>query len=195
MLRYEATVITTNRRFIKHGVSNQRMKKNLLLVMAFLLLIFVVAGCSKGQKGQVIIDKGTVSPGITTFIATQDAPCTDQQGRPVIRLFSTSWCPHCQWIKSTYTKVVNEYAAQGKITAYLWETDLDDDLLTEEKDSIPSSEQAVYKKYNPEESIPTFIFGCKYMRIGNGYELQKDLAAEEAEFRAVIDKLLEEAKP
>ena len=47
-----------------------------------------------------------------------------------------------------------------------------------------------FKKYNPKGSIPTFVFGCKYVRVGNGYERDDDLASEAAEFRAVIEDLI-----
>jgi hypothetical protein len=46
---------------------------------------------------------------------------------------------------------------------------------------------------NPNGTIPTFIFGCKYYRIGAGYEAQKDLEAEKREFRQIIDKLIVDA--
>ena len=48
----------------------------------------------------------------------------------------------------------------------------------------------VYEQFNPRGTIPTFVFGGKYYRIGTGYEKQGDLLAEEREFRAVIDSLL-----
>jgi len=36
-------------------------------------------------------------------------------------------------------------------------------------------------------TVPTYVFGCKYVRIGNAYET---LGEEKAEFRRVIEKLL-----
>lgn len=117
-----------------------------------------------------------------------------QDGKPVIRLFSTTWCPHCVWVKETFDKVAKEYVDAGKIVAHHWEVDTQDDTLTEEVETeVPASEMAVYREFNPGGSIPTFIFGGRYHRVGNGYENEDDLAAEEAEFRAVIEILLEEA--
>lgn len=114
-------------------------------------------------------------------------------GKPVIRLFSTTWCPHCQWISETYDSVVQEYVAEGKIVAYHWELDTEDNTLTPEKEiGVPSTERAVFEKFSPNGGVPTFVFGGRYHRVGNGYERQDDLAAEEAEFRAVIEALLEE---
>lgn len=127
-------------------------------------------------------------------------------GKPVIRLFTTTWCPHCTWIKETYDGVVKEYVDAGKIVAYHWEIDTGDDTLTEEIESeIPSTEDAVYRKFNPRGSIPTFVFGGKYYRVGNGFEGPGDtanptseqslanLAKEAAGFRAAIEALIEEA--
>jgi thiol-disulfide isomerase/thioredoxin len=170
------------------------MMRKRMYILLFLAVLLILGGCGTKGTGQVIIEKGGSKAGIQTFAPTGDAVCTDMQGRPIIRMFSTSWCPHCKWVKPTYAKVVGEYMDQGKITAHLWEVDKNDNLLTKEKDAVPSTEQAIFQKYNSEQSIPTFVFGCSYLRIGNGYENQGDEAAEEAEFRAVIDKLIAETQ-
>lgn len=130
-----------------------------------------------------------------------------QDGKPVIRLFSTTWCPHCIWVKPIFDKVAKEYVAAGKIVAYHWEVDTKDDTLTEAVETaVPETEMAVYAQFNPGGSIPTFVLGGKYYRVGNGFEGSGDtanptsaqslanLAKQEAAFRAVIDKLIEEAK-
>lgn len=127
---------------------------------------------------------------ITTFEDSGDEVCMED-GKPIIRLFSTTWCPHCKWVSSTFDNVVKEYADKGQIVAYHWELDKGEDLLTAEiENGIPESEVNIYKKYNPDGGVPTFVFGCKYIRVGNGYESQDDLAAEQAEFRAVIEELV-----
>jgi len=118
--------------------------------------------------------------------------CTDE-GKPIIRLFSTSWCPHCKWIKETFESIVQEYIDDGKIVAYHWELDEGDDTLTpEEETEVPKTERAIYRDFNSKGSIPTFVFGCKYYRVGNGYEKQNKLENEAQEFRQVIDALLKE---
>jgi thiol-disulfide isomerase/thioredoxin len=118
-----------------------------------------------------------------------------QDGKPVIRLFSTTWCPHCVWVKPVFDRIAKEYVDAGKIVAYHWEIDTFDNTLTEAVETVvPETEMAVYAHFNPGGSIPTFILGGKYYRVGNGFEAQSDLVKEEAAFRAVIDKLIEEAK-
>ncbi len=57
---------------------------------------------------------------------------------------------------------------------------------------VPDSERAIFKEFNPKNSVPTFVFGCKYYRVGNGYERADDLDAEVKELKAVIDALLQE---
>lgn len=127
---------------------------------------------------------------ITTFQTTNGTVCKEG-GKPVIRLFSTTWCPHCNWIQSTFDSVVSEYVSAGKIAAYHWELDTGDNTLTSATEtSVPQSEMQVYQTFNPRGSIPTFVFGCKYYRVGNGHERENNLTAEEAEFRAVIETLL-----
>jgi len=125
-----------------------------------------------------------------TFSVTDNDIC-EQDGKPVIRMLSTTWCPHCNWIKSTFDKVVKEYADSGKIVAYHWQLDSEDNTLTDGIESkVPKSEIEIFNQFNPRNSVPTFIFGCKYYRIGNGYEENNDLASEEREFMNIIEILI-----
>jgi|GEM_PF-855033 len=131
---------------------------------------------------------------VGSFIDTGKPICKDGN-KPIVRLFSTTWCPHCSWIKDTFDKVVSEYVKAGKIIAYHWEFDTNDNTLTPEKEtSIPVGEEAVYNEFNPGGSIPTFVFGCRYYRIGNAYERENEagLPQEEQEFKDLIDKMLTE---
>jgi len=164
-----------------------KMKKLILIII--LIFIFLITGCKK-ESGRVSITSYSVLNNAVSFIETDNEVCK-QDDKPIIRLFATSWCPHCQWIKDTYIKVVNDYVNQKKIVAYYWEVDKNDDLLTKEKeDKISESELEIFKEFNPRQSIPTFVFGCKYYRIGNAHEAQNDLASEESEFRSIIDRLI-----
>ncbi|MEK7653096.1 MAG: thioredoxin family protein [Patescibacteria group bacterium] len=129
--------------------------------------------------------------GVKTFSAKKGATICQEDGKPVIYLFSTTWCPHCQWISDTFDATVKKYVDEGKIVAYHWELDTNDNTLTSAKETqIPAEATAIYQEFNPQGSIPTFVFGCKYFRVGNGYEQQQDLAAEKAEFEAAINDLL-----
>ena len=131
-----------------------------------------------------------VTADITTFSETNDELC-EEDGKPIVRMYSTSWCPHCNWVKETFDNVAQEYADLGKITISHWQLDTGDDELTSETEaSVPREEIELFQKYNPDGYVPVFVFGCKYYRIGNGYESENNLAAEEAEFRAVIHSLI-----
>ncbi len=167
--------------------------KNVVVLFIMVSLLFII-GCATSER-----EPGTLSleverePGELTFEETGDPLCT-YEGKPIVRKFATTWCPHCLWIEKTYTDVVNEYVDQGKIQAYLWEINTGDNALTDYVEAhVPAEELAIYEKYNPKKTIPTFVFGCQYVRIGNGYETQGDLAAEEAEFREIIELLLANA--
>jgi len=84
----------------------------------------------------------------------------------------------------------------GKIAAYHWDVDIGNNQFTPAKESsIPSEEVELLKRVNPDLSVPTYVFGCKYWRVGNPYETANDLDAEAAEFKAVIEKLLTEVSP
>ena len=163
-------------------------------VMVVAIGVVTYTGMFLGGQNPPVSGNNT-NPEIKTF-SLVDGPVETIDGKPVIRLFSTTWCPHCVWIKDTYDRVAKEYMDAGKIVAYHWEMDTGDNTLTPEVEtSVPASEQAVFQKFNPNNSIPTFVFGGKYWRIGNGYERNQTngLELEEKEFRAVIDELIKEA--
>jgi len=169
------------------------MTKKILFFL--FLFLFVISSCTgkTTEKKIITINKAiTQEPG-DTFLIKEDATICTEEGKPIIRKFATTWCPHCRWVKESYVKVVNEYSTQGKITAHLWYMDTGDDGLTKKAEIIvPQKEKEIFNQFNPKNSIPTFIFGCKYYRVGNAFEQQNNHAAEEAEFRAIIDKLIEE---
>lgn len=179
-----------------------------LMAIIFLAAIFVVYFTS-GDK--IALNKAKTPPADAPSQETQpevseieskikgqvgtfyevDMPICKDGNKPIIRMFSTSWCSHCQWAKPAFEAVAKEY--QGKIVAHNWELDINDDTLTAAKETmVPDEESAVYAEYNPDGSIPTFVFGCKYFRVGTGNEQTKDLEAEKKEFRQLIDSLLKE---
>ena len=136
-------------------------------------------------------DNSNSGTSIKTFTDNGNDICVDDDGKPIIRLFTSSTCPHCQWIGDTFDNTVKEYIDNGEITAYHWDLTSGDNLLTEEVEEVPESEMEIFNDGN-QGYVPYFVFGCKYTRIGNGYEQQDDLDAEANEFKAVIDKLLAE---
>ena len=118
---------------------------------------------------------------------TTDEICMED-GKPIIRLFSTTTCPHCNWIKEEFDSVVEEYVDKGLMKGYHWQLDSGDNTLTAEVEAkIPKNELEVFKKYNPGSTVPTFVFGCKYYRIGNAYD---DLELEKEEFKKIINELV-----
>lgn len=137
------------------------------------------------------VQQEMVQPSGMTFSETDDEICTED-GKPIIRLFSTTTCPHCKWISETYENTVMDYVNEGLIVARHWEFDTRDDTLTlDVEGEIPEEELLAYEKFST-GAVPTFVFGCKYGRLGNGYERQNDLVAEEAEFRKIIEELIAE---
>ncbi|MFH1721079.1 MAG: thioredoxin family protein [Candidatus Altiarchaeota archaeon] len=159
----------------------------------------VAASSISQEQAAVISEEGPVQetepertfPEMHSFTLTVDPICTED-GKPIVRLFSTTWCPHCKWVKDTFDQTVTEYAKEGKIIARHWEVDINDDSLTEEKEGeIPQYELDIFLKANPRRSIPTFVFGCKYVRVGNAFERQNDLKAEKELFKQVIEELLQ----
>jgi hypothetical protein len=155
------------------------MKRNALLTAA----VAVVVLFAFGSTGLFI------DPGSPQGICTED-------GRPVVRLYSATSCPRSGWIRETFDGVAGEYMDRGEIVAHHWELDVADDTLTGAAEgSVPAGEVRVYEQFSPEHFVPAFVFGCKYYRIGNGYESEDDLEAEEKEFREIIDSMLQGREP
>jgi len=140
------------------------------------------------NEPEELVDLGDIDA--PTFVYTRDKVCRDG-GKPIIMLFSATGNSHCEWIADTYDSVAREYMNNGKIVAYHWQADTGDNTLTPNRETaISEVEDAFYTKYSPERAVPTFVFGCSFMRTGNGYEMQNDTKAEEDEFRTIIDALL-----
>lgn len=128
---------------------------------------------------------------ITTFRDIGTDICLED-GKPVIRLFSTTRCPHCTWVRDTFDSVAKEYADKGLIVAYHWELDTGDNTITPEIErEVPDSEVGIFRSFSG-GYVPAYSMGCRYVRVGNGHE-NEGLEAEEAEFRAVIEMLTESA--
>jgi thiol-disulfide isomerase/thioredoxin len=168
----------------------------IIIVLAAAILIFssyAITGFLTVQPDTGDVDQPGSDWTITTF--TDEGKGIELiDGKPVIRMFSTTWCSHCQWAGPVYDEVVKEYVDAGKIVAYHWQLDTNDNTLTDEIESeIPESELAVYKEFNPRGSIPTYVFGGTYKRIGNGFERTGDLESEKNEFRAVIEQVIRDA--
>ncbi len=125
---------------------------------------------------------------LASFSITNRNICYEN-GLPIIRVYCTSTSPHCNWIKPAFMKIAKAY--KGKVEARFWYLDTGDDLMTEQKESkLPIEEKELYYQFNPNRTVPTFIFGCKFYRVGNIYEGDNELTKEEADFRAVIEALL-----
>lgn len=125
----------------------------------------------------------------STFLDSGQDICSDENGKPYVILFSTTWCPHCEWISETFESLQTSYG--HLVNVQHWELDLGDDTLTSQvEEEIDPNMRAMFDQFNPEGSIPTYVFGCKYYRIGNGYEREDDLNAELDDFKLIIEKLL-----
>ncbi len=149
---------------------------------------------TENQQPNQPVEKSSQGPKIIntvgTFFEVDRAICKEGK-KPIIYMFSTSWCPHCSWSKPAFESAVKDYLKAGKIVAYNWDLETNDNSLTSaEEKEVPTKDLQVYREFNPNGSIPTFVFGCRYFRIGTGHERENDLAAEEKEFKEIIEKLL-----
>lgn len=165
-----------------------------LLVSFAIILSFNNAGTwnkeilGKTTKTNSSISLGGASDGkLGTYTKYKNEICTED-GKPIVFMFSATWCPHCEWIEGEFTNWADQ---QDDLIVYKYEIDTNDDSLTPEIETkIPDEHMDVYRHFNPQGSIPTFVFGCQYSRIGNGYESTDDLEAEVEEFNILKDEIL-----
>ena len=185
----------------------------LLLVMVIGFMTIVATGGGGGGGGgsdsssddsddsddsaDSTIDPYEIVPStITTFDYVDDGDICMEDGKPVIRMYSSSTCPYCAWDAGAFNPVVERYVDDGLIVAHHWEiwnlnTGAGDDLLTDEiENTIPESELEIFETFDPEYLTPYFVFGCKYTRTGAA-RYSYGLNAEAAEFMAVIEELLD----
>src|SRR5690606_21162878 len=82
-----------------------------------------------------------------TFTEYDNGLCTEN-GKPVVFMFSATWCPHCQWVGDTFNSWAKE---QKDVVVYRYEVDTDENPLTGEK-GIPDEHMNIYKEFNPNQS-------------------------------------------
>lgn len=146
---------------------------------------------SAGQATSLPENEPVSDPTFETFLDTGLDICTNGEGRPLIYLFTSPTCPHCRWGGGIYDFIVRYYTSNGLIEAHHYDLLSGDDLLTEETESeIPEDKMEIYRNGNPKDLVPYYNFGCKFDRVGNGYEKDDDLAAEGEEMRRVMDFLV-----
>ena len=120
---------------------------------------------------------------LRSFEETNDEVC--DQEKPIIRLYTTSFCEVCSESAKVFENLVKEFVNDGSIKAFHWSLDTGDDLLTSKKENgVPKEEVVLFKKYSPNNLVPTVVLGCKYKRVGKfGIE-------EQDEFNAILKTLI-----
>jgi len=136
----------------------------------------------------------TLNPLIRTFTDNGGEICR-VDGKPVVRMYSKTACHNCEWSIPIFDKVALEYAGKCLIAAHRWVFDRNDDALTESVENrMPDLEYDVFfeDSGNPSKTVPYFNFGCRFTRVGNGYQVRDTPRQEEAEYRAVIEQLIQD---
>ena len=120
---------------------------------------------------------------LKTFEETNDEVCSEE--KPIIRLYTTSFCEVCKESGRMFQDLVTNFMIDGSIQARHWSLDTGDNLLTLKKENgVPKEEVAIFKKYSPNNHVPTVVLGCKYKHVGKfGIE-------QEDEFKAIIKTLV-----
>ena len=166
------------------------MDKHTKTIIGIVAVVAVIGIAAVWMTASSIAAEIDSSDGIGTFYDNGNE-IELLNGKPVIRMFSTTWCPHCKWVTPAFEEVAAEYESQ--IVAMHWELDIGDNTLTPEYEGgIPVSESELFKQTSPGGGVPAFLFGGKYVRGGTAFEGEDNLEKEKEDFRKVIDALLEE---
>lgn len=120
---------------------------------------------------------------LKSFEATGDELCDIE--KPLMRLYTTSWCETCNSTGMIFKNLTKRYAEEGSISTFHWVLDTGDNLLTSKKENgIPEKEVLLFKKYSPDNLVPTIVAGCKYKMIGSFS------SGDEEEFKAILTELI-----
>jgi hypothetical protein len=118
------------------------------------------------------------------FKENSDEICTEEE-KPVIRVYTSSNCDKCAEVKPSLEAALDNY----DVVLYEWELDTGDNLATSDKETgLTKSELDILKRYNPKGALPTYVFGCKYVRTGNAFETV-DLNKEQEAFEEILAEL------
>lgn len=159
-----------------------KIGSNVLLLVAIVLMMPLKTAAADSFDGA----------SFPTFDKTGLEACTSDDGKPVLFLFSSTSCSHCEWAGEVFDFIAQYYMASGLVEAHHYDVKSGDDLLTEEVETqIPPAHLQIKEHGDPKGLVPYYNFSCKYERLGNGYEKDDDLAAEGAEMRQVIDTLVQ----
>ncbi len=120
---------------------------------------------------------------LRSFEETGDEICGEE--KPIVKLYTTSFCEVCKESGRLFQDSVINLIVDGSVQAQHWSLDTGDNLLTIKKEKgVPEKEAELFKKYSPNNLVPTVVLGCKYKHVGNfGIE-------EQDEFNAILKILV-----
>ncbi len=129
-------------------------------------------------------------PYLETFGPTGNTPCL-ADGLPIVRMYVKNGCEHCEWAGATFDRVAAEYVAKGKLRAHHWDFGTGDDKLSEVVETeVPKAEARLFYDSEAKGTVPYYLIGCIYSRVGNGYYIRDRIDLEEQEFRKAFDTVI-----
>jgi foldase protein PrsA len=128
--------------------------------------------------------KNKISAPVNEFKETTDEICMENNV-PLVRIYVSSSCVACKDIESSFIDLVDSYNVNAKVI----ELDTGDDLITMDIESkLSKTDYELLKKYDSKGAVPSYIIGCKYVRIGNAYK-ELDLEKEKQILNQTLSKV------
>jgi parvulin-like peptidyl-prolyl isomerase len=139
-----------------------------------------IVGSDSAQRGEEIINQEKKNE----FDELLGQVCVEEE-MPIVRFYTSSSCQKCKEMLSIFEDAVEDQ----DLSVYIWELDTGDNLYTNDlESSIPREEFEALKEYNPNGAVPAYVFGCKYVRIGNAYS-QVEYDRELDAFNEILDMI------
>ncbi|MBR9699400.1 hypothetical protein GOV09_03015 [Candidatus Woesearchaeota archaeon] len=130
-------------------------------------------------NADIVYDRGERNE----FLMLEDELCLED-GKPIIRVYTSTTCEKCN------LDVFEQVAAEYDVAVYEWQLDTGDNLVTREiEETLSQEEFQVLMEYNPDVAVPSYVFGCKYIRYGNAFP-DGNAKEEGRAFREILDQLV-----
>lgn len=169
-----------------------------ILISSVILLIAISASAwllrdnfSFANEGNLeSLTVGSIKGEQDTFQIYDNEIC-EENGKPLVIMFSEPWCQDSAWISEEFIEWAN---TRDDLQIHYYEISTGDDLLTAEVETmVPDLHIRLFESYSPDPPVvPLYLFGCKYVRGENAFQEEDNVEKEIELFEKFGDLLIGE---